>query len=62
MYSYEITDIMNRYNFTLPSSVYQDIWRKSPQLNHCIYKPFGDYFEMWDNEGNHWKFSVYYGQ
>lgn len=33
--------------------------RSSPQINHIIYKPFGDYYEMWDCDGTYWKYKVY---
>lgn len=59
MYSYEITNIMQQHNNNINANTYINIIRSSPQINHIIYKPFGDYFEMWDKDGCYWKFTVH---
>lgn len=47
MYSHEITNIMNQQNFNIDHNTYINIIQTSPQIDHVIYKPFGDYYEMW---------------
>lgn len=59
IYSYEITKLLNQYNNSIPSSLYRNIIYSSPQIDHTIYKPFGNYFESWDKSGTYWKYSVY---
>ena len=59
MYSYEITDIMQRHNNNINADTYIYIIQTSPQINHIIYRPFGDYFEMWSDDGYYWKFTIY---
>lgn len=59
MYSYEISNIMHEYNNSIDASTYINIIQTSPQINHIIYKPFEDYYEMWDKDGNYWKFTVH---
>lgn len=59
MYSYEIADIMQRHNNNINADTYIHIIQTSPQINHIIYKPFGNYFEMWSNDGYYWKFTIY---
>lgn len=59
MYSYEISNLVNHYNQNIPSPLYVKIIQTSPQINHVKYNPFGNYYEMWDNEGCYWKYSIY---
>lgn len=58
MYSYEITNIMNQQNFNIDPNIYINIIQTSPQIDRVIYKPFGNYYEMWDKDGCYWKFNV----
>jgi hypothetical protein len=58
MYSYEITNIMNQQNFNIDPNIYINIIQTSPQIDHVIYKPFGDYYEMWGKDGCYWKFNI----
>ena len=60
MYSWEIMQIMEQYNYNLPSRVYLDITENSPQINHVAYSEWNSHFEIWDREGNYWNFGVYY--
>jgi len=60
MYSWEITQTLEYYNHNLPSNVYLDITDKSPQLNVVTYHAWNNCIEMWDREGEHWQFNVYY--
>jgi len=60
MYSWEIMQTMEQYYYNLPSKVYLDITEHSPQINHVAYNAGNNRFEIWDREGNHWNFGVYY--
>lgn len=60
MYSWEITKTMSSYDYNLPSNVYLDITDHSPQIDHVMYNAWDNSLEMWDKEGNHWGFTVYY--
>lgn len=59
MYSWEITEVMERHNYNLPSHVYLDIARNSPQISKITYLSWNERFEVWDNEGSYWNFAVY---
>lgn len=58
MYSHEISNILKENNYNIPSSVYEIIL-SSPQIDHVKYSPYGDYFEIWTNDGCYWKFRIY---
>lgn len=58
MFSYEISDIVKKYNYCIPSSVYIRIIQTSPQINHVLYNPYNDKFNMWDKDGTYWEYSV----
>lgn len=58
MYSWEITELTQKYKNTLPSDVYINICRTSPQIDHIKYEPYGEQYDMWDKDGNHWNFKV----
>lgn len=58
MYSYEIQEQMNRYNYCLPAGVCLDIQLHSPQISHVKYDAWNNIFEMWTNDGYYWKFKV----
>lgn len=59
MYSWEIDQKMNEWDYNIPSYLYIDILNTSPQIHHTKYNPYGDYFEMWTDDGSYWKFKVY---
>ena len=59
MYSHEISDIMRQHNNNIDANTYVNILKSSPQINHVVYRLFGNYFEIWDNDGSYWKFTVY---
>lgn len=46
MYSEEITQLLKNRNYNIDSKTYVNIIHSSPQINHIVYKPFGDYYEM----------------
>ena len=60
MYSWEITNLMEQYNHNLPSDVYLDITKNSPQISQVTYLAYSNRFEIKDNEGSYWKFEVHY--
>jgi len=60
MYSWEITKTMELYNYSLPSNVYLEMTKNSPQINHITYRAGDNRFDMWDQEGEYWSFDVYY--
>lgn len=59
MYSFEIDELFKNENYNIDSQTYLYIINSSPQINHIVYKPFGDYYEMQSNDGYEWKFKVY---
>ena len=58
MYSWEINNVMHKYNFVLPHGVYKDIIHGSPQLTYLGYDMINDLFDLYDSEGNQWKFEI----
>lgn len=59
MYSEEITELLRDKNYrdknyNIDSKTYIHMIHSSPQINHIIYKPFDDYYEMWDCDGTYW--------
>ena len=60
MYSWEITKLMEHYNYNLPSNVYLDMTKNSPQINVVIYSAYNNRFEISDKEGSRWEFGVHY--
>ena len=59
MYSWEITNIMEQYNYNLPSYVYLDVTGSSPQINSVTFDAYSNRFEIKDQEGCCWNFEVY---
>lgn len=60
MYSWEITQTMENYEYDLPSNVYLAITENSPQINRVTYHACCGRFEMSDQEGCCWNFDVHY--
>lgn len=50
---------MESTKFNIDSETYLNILNTSPQIRYVGYKPFGNYFEIVDDEHNCWKFNVY---
>lgn len=50
---------MNQHNHHISSSVYKELIKSSPQINHTIFNPYGKYFESWDQYGTYWRYTVY---
>lgn len=59
MYSWEISQTLLENNYNIDSETYLHILKTSPQIRSVGYKPYGDYFEIVDDEYNYWKFTVY---
>lgn len=59
MFSWEINRIMESNNYNIDSETYLHIINTSPQIRYVGYKPFGNYFEITDDQDNYWKFTVY---
>ena len=60
MYSWEITQLMERHSYNLPSYVYLNVTENSPQIKGVTYNTYSNRFEMWDQEGESWIFEVFY--
>lgn len=60
LYSFEISNEMQKHNYSLPSSLYIHICHTSTQLQGIRYNAWDKTYEMWDGENNYWKFKVYY--
>lgn len=58
MFSWEINKIIENCNYKIDSKTYLHIINTSPQIRRVVYKPFDDYFEIMDDQNNHWKFTV----
>lgn len=59
MYSYEITQIIETQNYNLDSETYINICRTSPQISRVKYDSYSNSYEVWTNDDNYWRFSVY---
>lgn len=61
MYSWEIQRELEKYNYNIPASCYNEICGidNNPQIVRIKYEPYGDYFEMYTNDGYSWRFKVY---
>ncbi len=51
MYSYEIQQILESNNFSIPSDTYMNICSASPQITRINYNLYGHYFEIWQVMG-----------
>ena len=60
MYSNEISDILCDNNYKIDSKTYINILKNSSQINHIIYEPFDDYYEMWDCFGSYFRFKIFF--
>lgn len=59
MYDWEINQILQQNQNNIDSETYLHICSTSPQINYIKYEPYGNFFEMWSNDGMHFKFTVY---
>ena len=58
MYDWEITKILQQNQNNIDSEIYLHITSTSPQINHIKYDPYGNFFEMWSENGTYFKFTV----
>lgn len=58
MYSWEINNEMHKHKFVLPPKVYKEIIHGSPQLTYIGYDMVNDMYDLYDGEGNHWRFEI----
>lgn len=61
MFSWEIRDELEKYNYRISSEIYKKIC-DSPQIQKIKYEPFGDYYELYTDDGYYYKFTVYKGE
>ena len=61
MFSWEIRDELEKYNYRISSEIYKKIC-DSPQIQKIKYEPFGDYYELYTDDGCYYKFTVYKGE
>lgn len=57
MFSWEIHNKLEKYNYKISSDIYKEICN-SPQVCKIKYEPFGDYYELYTYDGYYWKFTV----
>lgn len=60
MYDWELERYIAEHNGVLNHIEYSDMCNTSPQLNHIKYDPYNDCFEVWSDQGNYFRFKVYY--
>ena len=60
MYSWEIYNFLQERNYYIGGDDLLKIIspQENPQLNHIKFNSFDNSYEMWDNEGNYFKFYV----
>ena len=58
MFSWEIRDELEKHNYRISSEIYKKIC-DSPQIQKIKYEPFGDYYELYADDGYYFKFTVY---
>lgn len=59
MYSWEIHKILDEHNYSLPSSIYIEITKKSPQISYICYDTWADNYMIETYDGWSWMFKVY---
>lgn len=58
MYSYEIDNTMKQYQYKIPSSIYIEICKNSPQIHYIARKGNDTYF-IFTDDGYEWYFDIY---
>jgi hypothetical protein len=60
MYSWELKNFINERNKYLGGDDLLKIisLKENPQLNHIIFNPYNNIYEMWDNCGNYYNFKA----
>jgi len=60
LYSWEIQEFIKKKNGILTpeeSKVVNNI-RFNPQLNHIVFHPFANKFDLWDEDGNYFTYQI----
>lgn len=60
MYDWELDDYLVSKNNIISNKEYKYICETCPQIDHVKYNAYGNYFEVWTKDGNHFMFQVYY--
>lgn len=59
MYSWEIQEFLKERNYYIGGD---DLLKlisveENPQLNHIVYSPYNNTYDMWDKDGNYFHFT-----
>ena len=57
MYSWEIHNELEKYNYVIPLCVYDNICN-SQQVRRIKYEPFDDCYELYTTDGYYWRFKI----
>ena len=60
MYDWELDSYLVSKNNIISNNEYKYICETCPQIDHVKYNAYGNYFEVWTKDGNHFMFQVYY--
>ena len=60
MYDWELDDCLVSKNNIISNKEYKYICETCPQIDHVKYNAYGNYFDVWTKDGNHFMFQVYY--
>lgn len=60
MYFWEINNLLKNKGYRIGGDDLLKIIsvEENPQINHIIYNPFDNSYDIWDIQGNHFHFSV----
>lgn len=60
MYPYEVAEFLKQRNYYIGGDDLIRITsiKENPQLNHIKFNPYDNEYEMWDIEGNYYKFTA----
>lgn len=60
MYPYEVAEFLRKRNWYIGGDdlIKVTSTKENPQLNHIKFNAFNNEYEMWDNEGNYYKFTA----
>lgn len=59
MYTWEIQQELEKYNWNIESKIYLKICQTSPQITLVEYQPYGNQFHMTTSDGLDERFTVY---
>lgn len=60
MYPYEVAEYLKQRNYYIGGDDLLKVTsvKENPQLNHIKFNPYNNEYEMWDVEGNYYKFTA----